>query len=425
MNKILGFGLSCLFFGVPSFLSAETVDECLAYDTSHSEMIEICESALALGNHSAQTESQLQDYLGYALYQLNRCEEAFPRFEKAISLWPENAEAWEDRAWCHWDLDNHASAVADFDQAFDIEATASRLAGKASSFSMVDEANYLEAVELIQAAQAMDPEYRFALREEGWIHIRADQPELAIGVFERAVANDSEDGYAYLGLGRALAEDNNFAEAETALVKAIEIFPNRPAFLAELAYVERNLEKYSESLETANRALEIDATNDEALVQKFFTLIELERTDEAIETMELARSSHPNSRFVLDRSLTLLDELDRHELAIKHARAGLEVFQNDADLFVDLSHHLIQINHLEEGEEAARNAIQSDPNTVFGYYNLAIVLLDQDQQDASLEAIQSAIDNGLTKSDYGDYVSYAFDSQGMVFGLRASRFAFQ
>ena len=141
--------------------------------------------------------------------------------------------------------------------------------------------------------------------------------------------------------------------------------------------------------------------------------------------MELARKYHPNSRFVLDRSLTLLDELERHALAVEHIRAGLEVFRGDPELYVDLSHHLIQINELKAGEAAARNAIEADPNTIFGYYNLAIALLDMDQQDASLEAIQFAIDNGLTKTDYGDYVSYAFDSQGMLFGLRASRFAFQ
>ena len=198
---------------------------------------------------------------GYALYRLDRCDEAFDRFDRAITLWPENAEAWEDRAWCHWELDIYENAISDFERAFDLEASASRLAGNASSLSLLGDENYLSAVELIQAAQVMDPEYRFALREEGWIHIRAGQPELAISVFERAVKNDNEDGFAYMGLSRALSDDDNFEDAENAILKALEIYPDRPSFLADLAYIERNLEKFTQSLETANKALTIDNTN--------------------------------------------------------------------------------------------------------------------------------------------------------------------
>ena len=420
------FFIICFFWALaPSYFAvADEIDACFAYDADHAEILEICQSALEQGGHSSTTESELNDYIGYALYQLDRCEEAFSNFDRAIELWPENLEAWEDRAWCHFELSNYAEAVHDFDQAFSLEASASRLAGKASALSLMD-GDYLESLELIQAAQALDSEYAFAIREEGWIHIRADSPELALDPFQRALTLDPEDGYAHFGLGRAYANLDRLEQAKESVSNALIFYPDRPFYIAELANIERRLGELENALATTDRALEIYQESDDALVERFYVLDDMGRADEAFETAKTVLGLYPTSRFVLDNVLTLFDNQERHADALPVIESALVVYPNDPDFYLDLCHHLIRLERLEEGEAACRKVIAADPNTVFGYYNLAIVLLDQNEQDASLDAIQASIDNGLSKADYGDYVSYAFDSQGMVFGLRASRLAFQ
>ena len=50
-------------FLFPNLAFADSVDACLAYDDSHSEMVEICQHALDIGGHSDVIESQLEDYI--------------------------------------------------------------------------------------------------------------------------------------------------------------------------------------------------------------------------------------------------------------------------------------------------------------------------------------------------------------------------
>ena len=415
---------SIFFLGSVGISIADSVDDCLAYREDAKKMIEICTDATRQRIPNAQTKSEVHDYLGYAFQQDGQRDEALKHFNLSIETWSENPAAWEDLGWLHWEYESYAEALTAFDKAFDLSPTAARLSGKASALSYIGD-SYLEALELIQAAQAMDPEYVWAVSEEGWMHVRQDEYGLAKDLFKRLVNSHPDDAWHHLGLSMAESGLDDFEAARAAIDNALAIEPNHPRFLVETAYIVRLQGDAADALEISDQVLGIEPLNDNALVQKSFALFDLGRNDEAIEVMRYGWENYPTSPYMIDRYIELLEDMERNDLLIELHKELVEIVPDNADYFIDLSYYYHEVDDAEGAKEAAQQAVRLAPEDPLGHYNLAYALVDLHENDAAYDAIEAAVNAGLEKEDLGEFVTYVFGSGKMALGLKTSRLAFE
>jgi serine/threonine protein kinase/Tfp pilus assembly protein PilF len=327
--------------------------------------------ALARADRTGEGEEVLHDlvrrspdnpethfYLGIALADQQKLDDARAAFLKAIDLKPDYAEAY-----------NHLGAALADQQKFDQAIVAYRQAIKhepdsAEAYNNLGNAlaqikNLPEAEVAYQKALDLDPAQAAANYNLG--RILRDQKELdqAIVSFRKAIGLKPDFAMAYNELGSALYEQKKLDEAVAALRKSVALKPD-----------------YAEAYNNLGLALTALGI---AVTDLGIALTDQNKLDEAAAAYRKAISLKPN-------------------LALAHHGLGI-VF------------HAQKMPR--EAMAAYRNAIQLGPDLAEPYNNLGLILADQKKYDEAIEAYRKAIER---KADFAE----AYTNLGMAFFLKKS-----
>jgi len=219
-----------------------------------------------------------QDFFAQAfcLIRLGCFEEAVALYDQMVSLRPEDAEAWQLRAWAlYW-------------------------AGR-----------YEEALASCDTSAGLDPDAGRTWSYRGSILLNLGRPHEALNSCERALKVDSTDSLAWTTRGMAFAEIGFFREALAAFSKVVELDPKSATGRVRLAAALIELNRHDEALEQAESAEEISPAEPEVWVLKGSALACLERYEESLVALEKAVSLGEDSSFVHFKRAELLLALDR------------------------------------------------------------------------------------------------------------------
>ena len=223
---------------------------------------------------------------GSVLEKMGEHAEALKAFDKAIELFPENAIAWKGKG----DALNNTGKYDDAVNAYDKAIELSPQLGLLQAYAWQGKGNALKAL-----GRRADADAAFAKAKE-------------LGDNTSAVAqeNTAKDWYKK---GQVLERNGSYEEAVQAYDRAIDLEPNNATLyiakvpsLNVLATIINNQNKLNESMETVNKALQIDPKNPNAweLKGEVFSLTKrynesLEAYDKAIENIGSYRlDSHLN-----------------------------------------------------------------------------------------------------------------------------------
>lgn len=204
--------------------------------------------------------------LGVAYANLNRSEEAIQSFRTAARLQPADADTWQFLSIQLFRVGRHGEAVASLRQGL---AAAPK---NAEMLSLLAEAQIRQgAQETVEAKSAVlyEEAIRAAttlrqIREDaasvellGRAQLAAKKYAPAEGNLQRAVTLSKEPSAAlYFNLGLAQAQQKAWPKAVESLAQADRLNPNDVNTLYYLGFVQENLRRFAQALETYTRAWE-------------------------------------------------------------------------------------------------------------------------------------------------------------------------
>jgi tetratricopeptide (TPR) repeat protein len=178
--------------------------------------------------------------------------------------------------------------------------------------------------ELKQALQS-DPDNDYAYALFARCHYRLEQHKEGLEKIQKAIALKPDESYYFYLRGFAHYHLNNSTVALTDLNHAISLFPYNAEYFGLYAFILIDERSYELALNKANEGLELDPENLTCLNARARALNKLKRNDEAIDTMQDALSSAPESDFT---HVTIgFNHLERgkHKDAQQHFREALRL----------------------------------------------------------------------------------------------------
>jgi tetratricopeptide (TPR) repeat protein len=179
---------------------------------------------------------------------------------------------------------------------------AERLHARASfeaATKALEEGKLAQALTLMQQVTAFDPEVALYRNVLGIVYLQVARPDLALAEFKRATELDRDYADAYLNLGTAHAEQQQWAAAVTAYERAIK----SPRLVStDIAYQNLglalfHLQRYSDAEQALRFAINLDPAMAPAYYHLGLVLAASNRKDEARQAFERARDLGPNTPF--------------------------------------------------------------------------------------------------------------------------------
>jgi tetratricopeptide (TPR) repeat protein len=282
-----------------------------------------------------------------------------------------------------------------------------------------------EAELLYQQTLDADPRHAGALHCYGILALHSGHPAMAADLIGKAVAVDASDAGYHLDFGAALSAQGKLEEAIASYERALELNPNMPEVLCNLANAVLRLGRAGEAIARYEQALAIAPDVPQALANLGNILWQQGRLDEAIARCRQALSiqpDFPDALVTLGNALREKGELD--QAVVSYRRAVLlkpdfaEAFSNLGNAFrqqgklreaLACYRHALAINPefpealsnlgdalQEEGKLAdamacCRRALMLDPSCADAHYNLGSILLDIGRLEEGRQHYEAAV----------------------------------
>jgi tetratricopeptide (TPR) repeat protein len=202
----------------------------------------------------ALTKRYIQD--GVQLMQRRSYSTALEKFKQAISLNPDDAQAYYFSAIVYLDENKLAEALLSVNKSLELDSSypkAFLVKGKIlAGMNNIDEAikQYKKAIEL-------DSEYIDAWKNLGLVYYKMKNFDEAIPIYLQVIKLQPDYASAYANLGAVYIEQKKYNDAITVLIKASELNPNDYASIYRLSQAYNNIGKCDKAKESAEKALKI------------------------------------------------------------------------------------------------------------------------------------------------------------------------
>ena len=347
---------------------------------------------------------------------------ALPLFAQAISLDPENAEYYTQRARTHYFAGDYELALADFDTAIQLEPAAVRYNGRGAAYDELGQPD--QALADYDRALQLDPDFAYAHHNRGIILQDRGEYDLAIAAFSAAIEADPANAGAFSGRGgvfyalgdyeqaildfnSALELDSNFAMAylnrgdaysalgqyEQALADydaAIDLAPDLVRAYNNRGVTHYNLGDYEQALADYNLVLELDPAYVFAHVNRGDAYHSLGHFEQAIENFDRAIELDPSNAYAYFARGLAYYELDDIEQEIAEYSKAIEL---DPEYVTAYYYRGLSYDFLGEYEAALADysrTIELEPNYTDAYYDRGVlytVLEEFEQALADFEQV--------------------------------------
>jgi tetratricopeptide (TPR) repeat protein len=214
-------------------------------------------------------------YKGFALWVLQRNEEALQALDKALEINPKHISAWNGRGIVLLDLTRYKEALQAFDKALEIDSKYVD-AWCNKGFTLQNLERNGEALQAFDKALEINNRHGVAMSGRGLALLNLQRNEEALQAFDKAleitsVHADAQTWYSWYIRGFTLLNLQRNEEALQAFDKALEINPKHIYALTRKGSALLNLQRNEEALQAFDKALEINPEFVDALLEKGFT----------------------------------------------------------------------------------------------------------------------------------------------------------
>jgi len=187
-------------------------------------------------------------------------------------------------------------------------------------------------------------------------------------------------------LAVVLLRSGRFFEAEPLCRKLLSIIPHDATAILNLGNCQLALKFPTEALGSFDRALVIRPGYVEALVGRGVALMDLGRLADALASYDAALASNRDSVEALCNRGVCLRRLQRFEEALSSYDQALATDPRCAEAFAGRGNVLLDLNRSEEALAACERALSIKPDLAEAHFNRANALVSLDRQQEALQA---------------------------------------
>ncbi len=203
-------------------------------------------------------------HLAYALDKQDQLDQAIEQYRKSVELDGANAAAYASLSIALARSGNLPESIAAAKQALALNPKDVLTEGNLAT-SLLETGQTDEALDHIRKALELDPNFADGHNMLGIVLARVGKLDESVAHLENAVALTPDSPEYRFNLGRILLARHSFAEAIPQFEKAVELTGgNEPQSLEMLAATYAEVGRFSEAAQTARRALEIAARQNDA-----------------------------------------------------------------------------------------------------------------------------------------------------------------
>lgn len=290
------------------------------------------------------------------LYYLNRGtnllskqpETALDRFERALSLQPNNARAWKGRGDALFNLERLRAALTSYDKALQLQ-----------------------------------PDYPESWKGRGEVLYRLERFEAAKIAYDKALQLQPEDEDTLNRKGRALYKLERYQQALATQEAALKIQPNNAHALSDRGLALIGLGRYQEALIAFNRAQELEPLNPQLWQNKALVLQLLNRPQEAVRqyqealvAYDLTIEDNPNNVFAIVDKANVLAQLQKYQQALATYEQALEINPDSHLAWIGKGNALFALRQYDEALKAFDRILKLQPESYLTWHNRGSLLRD-------------------------------------------------
>ncbi|MYF96433.1 MAG: tetratricopeptide repeat protein [Holophagales bacterium] len=329
-------------------------------------------------------------------------------FSHIVSLNPEARDA-------HLNLSQALIETDRFDEALEATRTAveqrpdSADAHSNLGLALMALDRFEEAEETFARVLGIDPRYRNGHQNLGELRKKQGRYDEAVERYRRALEIDPDFALGWAGLADAHFLAGRHVEAAEAARKSLSIDPDSPntatlhslldrsstAAIHSRAETLRGQQRHAEALARYREALEADSEFAPAIAGMGMALFELERYEEAVESLEQAFAIAPE----LPEASSLhrvtgraLQELGRTEEAAAQFARTLELDPRDTEALDRLGFLSFNAGRHEEALDYYRALLDVNPTDATAHSNAGVALLNLERYDEAARSLERSLE---------------------------------
>ncbi|MCC3602023.1 MAG: tetratricopeptide repeat protein [Microcoleus sp. PH2017_29_MFU_D_A] len=301
---------------------------------------------------------------GITLYNLSRFEEALAAYDRAITLRPDYAEVWQEKAKTLYELKKYKESQSAYDKAIELK-----------------------------------PEYLEAWTGRGYALDKLEQSKEAIASFDNALKIQPDYPAAWEGRGDALLDSQRYEEAIASYEKAVHFQPNLYLAWYNRGQAHQNLKQYDRAVESYQKAVEIKFDNSDAWYNLGNVFLELNKNQEAFEAYEKAVRFQPNFyQAWYSKGIALL-KMRRHEEAVEAYEKAVKLKPDYHQAWYNLGWSYHELRKYESAIECYSKALDLNPKESQGWYNRGNAQYNLKRYEDAIASYNEAV---YVKPDYSE-----------------------
>ena len=196
-----------------------------------------------------------------------------------------------------------------------------------------------------------------------------------------------------INLAAVLIETGKCQEAKSVSEKLLDIDPENPAALLNLGNCQLKVDTASAALISIEKALRIKPDYVEALISRASGLADLDRSEEALASCEKALAMKPDCVEALVAQGIAMRRLKRLEDALVSFDQALHLQPNSFGALTGRSNVLLDLNRLEEALAWFKKALELKPGNALALNNIGMALLGSGRSKEALDKLDAALSN--------------------------------
>ncbi|BDM79938.1 tetratricopeptide repeat protein [Acaryochloris marina] len=300
-------------------------------------------------------------------------------------------EVWIERGNQLWRLEQHAEALAAFEQAIQFNPEFVHLAWYGKALVYRAQEDYSAAETALQKVVQLKPTYKPSWQLLSVVYRNLKQPKQALVAIEKGLqikANDAQllnEKYTVLGRLR------RYPEALATIDAAIAQAP-RAAFYINRGVVLMWMDQFEASLATVNQALELDPRLAIAYTNRGVIHQLLRRYDAALADHQQAIQLDPQDSYVYSGLGQLYLAERRFEQALAQFKKGISIDPENTTHYSGQGHVYFGLKRYEDAIAAHTQAIQLEPNLPSHLSSRANIYLLRQQYENAIADWSKAIE---------------------------------
>ncbi len=223
--------------------------------------------------------------LGELLDEQERCGEAAPYLESALSIKSDDHESRMRLGRCYLRLGRKAEGVATLEPLAESSEVWSL---HAAGYAAIEHQAYETAILLLLRVTELAPDHARAFNNLGLALLEQGRLDGAVAALRRQIEIEPEDRWAHNALGRALSEQGKYSEAISAVRRHLEIAPDDTGALHGLGMTLWRTGQVTETVDAFRKIVKLDPAYPDIYSMLGVALFESNRFDEAAEALEKA-----------------------------------------------------------------------------------------------------------------------------------------